>query len=152
MGASGALQAFAFLGFLTILVATAMQGPKLSARPQLQKTLPFLVGIFASLGLAAIINLFNVAEAGDASVAGIVPASGDALNVTLGLLGFLVPMALTMSAQTLDVRRAGAIPPEAVLAARHWLLWRAGAGAGGHWQRRRLAGGAGHVPRWAPCC
>src|SRR6185437_2143262 len=100
---SGALEMVAFLGFLTILIATAMQGPKLSARPQLQKTLPFLVGIFASLGLAAIINLFNVSLASVVAVAGVVPASGDAINVTLGLLGFLVPMALTMSAQTLPM-------------------------------------------------
>src|SRR5690348_14626567 len=71
MVASGALEAIAFLGFLTILVTTAIQGPKFSTRPQLQKTLPFLVGIFASLGLAAIINLFNVAAAGDALVAGV---------------------------------------------------------------------------------
>ncbi|HEU5343710.1 MAG TPA: hypothetical protein VFU60_05155 [Ktedonobacterales bacterium] len=103
MVASGALEMVVFLGFLTIVVATAMQGSKLSTRPQLQKTLPFLVGIFASLGLAAIINLVNVVGAGGAPVAGVVPASGDAINVTLGLLGFLVPMALTMSAQTLPM-------------------------------------------------
>ncbi len=103
MVTSGALEAFAFLGFLTIVVATAMQGPKFSTRPQLQKTLPFLVGIFVSLGLAAIINLFNVSLASVVAVAGVVPASGDAINVTLGLLGFLVPMALAMSAQTLPM-------------------------------------------------
>jgi uncharacterized protein involved in response to NO len=103
MVTSGVVELVAFLGFLTIVIATAMQGPKLSTRPQLQKTLPFLVGIFASLGLAAIINLFNVSLASVVAVAGVVPASGDALNVTLGLLGFLVPMALTMSAQTLPM-------------------------------------------------
>ncbi|HKT39669.1 MAG TPA: hypothetical protein VJR48_14935, partial [Ktedonobacterales bacterium] len=103
MVASGAVEAFAFLGFLAILIATAMQGPKLSTRPQLQKTMPFLVGIFASLGLAAIINMFNVSLASVVAVAGVVPASDDAINVTLGLLGFLVPMALTMSAQTLPM-------------------------------------------------
>jgi len=103
MVTSGVVELVAFLGFLTIVIATAMQGPKLSTRPQLQKTLPFLVGIFASLGLAAIINLFNVSMASVVAVAGVVPASDDALNVTLGLLGFLVPMALTMSAQTLPM-------------------------------------------------
>ena len=103
MVTSGVVELVAFLGFLTIVIATAMQGPKLSTRPQLQKTLPFLVGIFASLGLAAIINLFNVSLASVVAVAGVVPASDDALNVTLGLLGFLVPMALTMSAQTLPM-------------------------------------------------
>jgi uncharacterized protein involved in response to NO len=103
MVSSGVVELVAFLGFLTIVIATAMQGPKLSTRPQLQKTLPFLVGIFASLGLAAIINLFNVSLASVVAVSGVVPASDDALNVTLGLLGFLVPMALTMSAQTLPM-------------------------------------------------
>src|SRR5690348_11708026 len=71
MVTSGALEAFAFLGFLAILVATAMQGPKLSTRPQLQKTLPVLIGIFASLGLAAIVNLFNVSLASVVAVAGV---------------------------------------------------------------------------------
>ena len=141
---SGALEAVALLGLLVIVATTAIQGPQFSTRPQLQKTLPLLVGVFASLGLAAIINLFNVSIASVVAVVGVVPASGDAINVTLGLLGFLVPMALTMSAQTLPMY-AGLepFPPQAVLAARYRLFWRVGAGAGGHWQRRRAAGGAG---------
>ena len=101
--ASGALELVAFGGILVILVTTAIQGPPFSARPQLQKTLPFLIGVFASLGLAALINLYNVSLASVVSVVGLVPASEDAVNVTLGLLGFLVPMALTMSAQTLPM-------------------------------------------------
>ena len=100
---SGVLEAIALLGLLGIVVATAIQGPALSTRPALQKVLPFLVGIFASLGLAAIVNLVNVARASEASIAGLIPATGDATNVTLGLLGFLVPMALAMSAQTLPM-------------------------------------------------
>jgi uncharacterized protein involved in response to NO len=100
---SGALEAVALLGLLVIVATTAIQGPQFSTRPQLQKTLPLLVGVFASLGLAAIINLFNVSIASVVAVVGVVPASGDAINVTLGLLGFLVPMALTMSAQTLPM-------------------------------------------------
>jgi uncharacterized protein involved in response to NO len=100
---SGALEAVALLGLLVIVATTAIQGPQFSTRPQLQKTLPLLVGVFASLGLAAIINLFNVSIASVVAVVGVVPASGDAINVTLGLLRFLVPMALTMSAQTLPM-------------------------------------------------
>ncbi len=101
--ASGVFEAIALLGFLTILIATAIQGPAFSTRPQLQKTLPFLVGIFASLGLATIVNLLNVLQASGSPSVGLVSASGDAINVTLGLLGFLVPMALAMSAQTLPM-------------------------------------------------
>lgn len=101
--ASGILETLALLGLLSIVATTAIQGPKFSTRPALQRVLPFLAGIFASLCLAAILNLVNVAQASGSLVAGFVPASGDAMNVTLGLLGFLVPMALTMSAQTLPM-------------------------------------------------
>jgi uncharacterized protein involved in response to NO len=101
--ASGVLEAIALLGLLVIVATTAIQGPKFSTRPALQKVAPLLVGVFASLGLAAIINLVNVAHASVGPIAGLVPATGDAMNVTLGLLGFLVPMALTMSAQTLPM-------------------------------------------------
>lgn len=100
---SGLLEAIALLGLLVIVAMTAIQGPKFSTRPALQKVAPLLVGVFASLGLAAIINLINVAHASAGPIAGLVPATGDAMNVTLGLLGFLVPMALAMSAQTLPM-------------------------------------------------
>ena len=101
--ASGVLEVIALLGLLVIVATTAIQGPKFSTRPALQKVAPLLVGVFASLGLAAIINLVNVAHASVGPIAGLVPATGDSMNVTLGLLGFLVPMALTMSAQTLPM-------------------------------------------------
>lgn len=100
---SGALEAIALLGLLVIVATTAIQGPKFSTRPALLKVIPFLVGVFASLGLAAIINLVNVIRASVGPIMGLVPVSGDAVNVTLGLLGFLVPMALAMSAQTLPM-------------------------------------------------
>ncbi|HEU5347661.1 MAG TPA: hypothetical protein VFU63_03515, partial [Ktedonobacterales bacterium] len=101
--ASGLLEIGAFLGLLGIVATTAIQGPAFSTRPALQRVIPFLVGIFASLALAIIINLVNVTQASGALIAGLVPATGDTMNVTLGLLGFLVPMALTMSAQTLPM-------------------------------------------------
>jgi len=101
--ASGLLELVAFGGLLAMVVTTAMQGPPLSTRPALLKTLPFLVGVFASLGLAALSNLINTIVASGALPIGLVPATGDGINVTLGLLGFLVPMALTMSAQTLPM-------------------------------------------------
>lgn len=100
---SGILELIALGGILVIVATTAIQGPKFSTRPALQRTVPFLVGIFVSLGLATIINLVNVTQASVGSVAGFIPLTGDGMNVTLGLLGFLVPMALTMSAQTLPM-------------------------------------------------
>jgi uncharacterized protein involved in response to NO len=53
------------------------------------------------LALAAIINLVNMAQAARGS--GLALYAGDTLNVTLGLFGFLVPMALAMSARSLPM-------------------------------------------------
>ena len=53
------------------------------------------------MGIASIINLVNVAQAARGS--GLVLYLGDTLNVTLGLFGFLVPMALAMSARSLPM-------------------------------------------------
>jgi uncharacterized protein involved in response to NO len=100
---SGLLELLAYVGLLGIIITTAIQGPSFSSRPALQKVVPFLAGIFASLALAALINLVNVLHASAGQPAGLVPAADDALNVSLGLLGFLVPMALAMSAQTLPM-------------------------------------------------
>lgn len=101
--ASGLLETAAFLGLLAIVVMTAIQGPAFRTRPALQRVMPFLAGIFASLTIAVIINLFNVIQASGGLITGFVPLVGDSMNVTLGLLGFLVPMALAMSAQTLPM-------------------------------------------------
>ena len=101
--ASGLLELVAFGGLLAMVVTTALQGPPFSTRPALLKTLPFLIGVFASLGLAALSNFVNTLGATLALPVGLVPTTGDGINVTLGLLGFLVPMALTMSAQTLPM-------------------------------------------------
>lgn len=101
--ASGVLEAVAMAAALLMLVATALRGPALATRPAAWSVLPFLIGAFASLGLAALINLENTFAAGAVSATGLVPAAGDALNVTLGLLGFLVPMALAMSARALPL-------------------------------------------------
>jgi uncharacterized protein involved in response to NO len=101
--ASGVFEAVALLGLLVLIVTTAVQGPPFNTRPQVQKALPFLAGVFASLALATMVNLSNVIQASGQRIVGLVPARGDAINVTLGLLGFLVPMALAMSAQTLPL-------------------------------------------------
>lgn len=100
--ASGLLEAAAIGLVLVILVTTATRGPALVSRPAAWSILPFLIGAFASLGVAALANLINtVAAAGSAT--GLVPGAGDTVNVTLGLFGFLVPMALAMSARALPL-------------------------------------------------
>lgn len=99
---SGLLEAAALALALTMLLVTARRGPALASRPAAWSILPFLVGAFTALGLAAVINLVNTALAA-ASPTGLVPPQGDALNVTLGLFGFLVPMALAMSARALPL-------------------------------------------------
>ena len=60
-----------------------------------------MVGAFGSLGIASIVNLANTLQS--ATSAGLVASTGDDVNVTLGLLGFLVPMALAMSARSLPM-------------------------------------------------
>ncbi|HEV2661349.1 MAG TPA: hypothetical protein VGU68_12155, partial [Ktedonobacteraceae bacterium] len=49
----------------------------------------------------SIVNLFNVLQAAQGS--GLALDGGDTLNVTLGLFGFLVPIALAMSARSLPM-------------------------------------------------
>lgn len=55
-------------------------------------------GAFAALALAALVDLGNVAQA--AAGTGLVQGQGEALNITMGLLGFLVPVALALSARS----------------------------------------------------
>lgn len=100
---SGVLEVVGLGLALTIFIGTFAQpgAPALRARPALWSIWPFLLGVGASLGLATLINLVNVIQA--ASGIGIVPSAGDDASVTLGLLGFLVPMALAMSARALPL-------------------------------------------------
>ena len=100
---SGALEVVGLGLALTIFIGTFAQrgAPALRARPALWSVWPFLLCVGASLGLATLINLVNVIQA--ASGGGIVPPAGDDVSVTLGLLGFLVPMALAMSARALPL-------------------------------------------------
>jgi uncharacterized protein involved in response to NO len=70
-------------------------------RPAYWSVLPFFAGVFSSLGLSSVINLINTVQGAQGS--GLVPPAGDTLNVTLGLFGFLVPMALAMSARSLPM-------------------------------------------------
>lgn len=99
--ASGVLEIAAVICVLWMLVLTAWRGPRPTMRPAYWSVLPFFVGVFCSLGAASIINLVNTVQAAQGS--GLVPPAGDTLNVTLGLFGFLVPMALAMSARSLPM-------------------------------------------------
>jgi len=98
---SGVLECAALVTFVSLLGITAQRGPRLSTRPAFLGVFPFLVGAFSALGLTSCINLVSVVLA--AMSVGLVPGATDNLNVTLGLVGFLVPMALAMSAQSLPM-------------------------------------------------
>lgn len=98
---SGVLESIALSGVAWLLAMTMKNGPAIAQRPAFRSVLPFIAGAWASLGLAGIVNLVNMALA--ATSAGIVSGTGAGLNVTLGLLGFLVPVALAMSAQALPM-------------------------------------------------
>jgi uncharacterized protein involved in response to NO len=99
---SGLLEGLALLGAVAVLILTVLQHPLLGTRAPLRTIPPFLLGICVSLVLAAVTNVLNIWQAASQSL-GVVLAPGDQLNVTLGLLGFLVPMALAMSARTLPM-------------------------------------------------
>lgn len=99
--ASGILEGAAVACVLCMLILTARRGPRPTTRPAYWSVLPFFAGVFCSLGAASIINLVNVVQAAHGS--GLVQPTGDTLNVTLGLFGFLVPMALAMSARSLPM-------------------------------------------------
>ncbi|HKW23133.1 MAG TPA: hypothetical protein VJO13_17240 [Ktedonobacterales bacterium] len=100
--ASGVLELLALCGAVALLLATARNGPRMATRPALWSVLPFLAGVCAALTLAALSNLVNVWRAASSST-GLVPGAGDSVNITLGLFGFLVPMALAMSARAMPM-------------------------------------------------
>ncbi len=98
---SGGLEFIALLGIVGLLLLTALHGPRARSRPAYWGVLPLLIGAFSALTIATTSNLFNSIQA--ASSAGLVLPTGDTLNTTLGLFGFLIPMALAMSARSLPM-------------------------------------------------
>lgn len=100
--ASGVLECVALVWAVGLLLATGRAGVPLRARPALWGILPFVAGAIIALSAAACVNLANCFLTASAHT-GLVPGPGDDLNVTLGLLGFLVPMALAMSARALPM-------------------------------------------------
>jgi uncharacterized protein involved in response to NO len=99
---SGLLEALALGGAVAVLAVTARRGPPMTTRPALWSVVPFIITAFSALGLASLVNLGNMIAAAMAP-SGLAAPTGDDLNVTLGLLGFLVPMALAMSARSLPM-------------------------------------------------
>ncbi|GHO83613.1 hypothetical protein [Dictyobacter formicarum] len=98
---SGLFEVIAIGGILFLIGVTARRGPPAKTRPAYWSVLPFFVGAFCSSGIASIVNLLNVVQAAQGS--GLALYRSDALNVTLGLFGFLVPIALAMSARSLPM-------------------------------------------------
>ncbi len=98
---SGVFEVVAYTCALSVLALTALSGPRPTTRPAYWSVLPFFAGAFCSLSIASIVNLVNLIRPAQAS--GLVPSTGDMLNVTLGLFGFLVPVALAMSARSLPM-------------------------------------------------
>ena len=101
--ASGALELLALGAVVALLLATASAGPAMASRPALWSVLPFLAGVVVALGAEALSNVINVWRAAGSPTPGLVPVSGDTVNITLGLFGFLVPMALAMSARAMPM-------------------------------------------------
>jgi len=140
---SGALECLGVGGTLLLAFMTAGRGAPLRGQRGLWGVLPFFAIAFGALAIAAMNNLVGVAQAAS-TTSGLVPASGDNLNVTLGLLGFLVPVALAMSARSLPMY-AGLEPfPRRIL----WPAWAiylvgliaAAVGAAGGFQPRTWLG------------
>ncbi len=107
--ASAILECAALITVVFQLGMTAWRGPALVSRPAFLGVFPFLVGAFCALGISSCVNLVSVVQA--SMSAGLVPATTDNLNVALDLFGFLIPMALAMSAQSLPMYAGlGAFP------------------------------------------
>ena len=98
---SGILECMALVGAVLLLGITTWRGPSLVTSPAVLGVLPFFAGAFSMLAVASVVNLVNMVQASTA--AGFIGGASDDLNVTLGLFGFLVPVALAMSAQSLPL-------------------------------------------------
>jgi uncharacterized protein involved in response to NO len=99
---SGVLEALALPAILLLLVQTtlrtsATKSPVEGVRP----IAPFILGAFLGLALAGVLNLLNCITA--LASGGLIPSTGDQANIILGLFGFLIPVALAMSARMLPL-------------------------------------------------
>lgn len=99
---SGVLECVGVGMVIFLFLSTSRHAGPMRERAALRSVLPYVALAFASLGTAAAVNLVNVVRAATLPL-GIVPAAGDNLNVTLGLLGFLIPMTIAMAARSLPM-------------------------------------------------
>lgn len=100
---SGALELAALLGAVIALGLTLFGKPGMRQRSALWGVAPLIAGAFLSLGLSAVVNFANTIALATPGAFGLIPEAGDQANVSLGLFGFLVPLALGMSARTLPM-------------------------------------------------
>lgn len=100
---SGALELVALLGAVTALGLTLFGRPGMRQRSALWGVAPLIAGAFAALAASALVNAANTFALVTPNAAGIIPYAGDQANVALGLFGYLVPLALGMSARTLPM-------------------------------------------------
>jgi uncharacterized protein involved in response to NO len=99
---SGALECVGLLGAVAALGKTLFGKPGMRDRSALWGVAPLIGGAFAALGLSSLVNFADTVALAAQDVV-VAPAVGDQMNVTLGLFGFLVPLALGMSARTLPM-------------------------------------------------
>jgi uncharacterized protein involved in response to NO len=110
---SGLLEVGAFVGFIGMVLMTALRGSRPTTRPAYWSVFPLLAGAFTAFAIAGLINLLNVIQATQGS--GLVLNVGDTLNINLGLFGFLIPVALAMSARSLPMYAGlDSFPPRAL--------------------------------------
>ncbi len=100
---SALLECLALSGATLEYLLLLCQGPPLAARRAFLSIAPFIALAALALALAAAVNLLNMVQAARSAGGGLAPAPGDELNITLGLFGFLVPLALAVSAQSLPM-------------------------------------------------
>lgn len=99
---SGVLEILGLVAVFFLIVQTISRKPATKSPVEgLRSIAPFLLGAFSALLLAGVLNLFNCITA--LSNGGLVPASRDETNITLGLFGFLLPVALAMSSRMLPL-------------------------------------------------
>ena len=99
---SGVLEACALPAIFLLLTRTTLKKKAAkSAGEGVRSIVPFIFGAFLALSLAGVLNLLNCILA--LSSGGLIPPTSDELNITLGLFGFLVPVALAMSSRMLPL-------------------------------------------------
>ena len=99
---SGILEALALPAILLLLMRTTLRTSEAKSSVEgVRSIAPFILGAFLGLALAGVLNLLNCITA--LASGGFIPSTGDQANIILGLFGFLIPVALAMSARMLPL-------------------------------------------------